>query len=140
VDATIDRVIRRLEEIEVAEMMPFIRGVARKVVSEIHKKSREIPLTEIPEPSDWGNLSEPDVEGERRLECLQKGLSQLKPADRELLNGWYLYDKRQKLENRKRLGVLRGTSATALRVQAFRARQRLQGLVESCLKESSNST
>ena len=46
-DETIDRVIRRLGEIEVGNLMPFIRGVARRVVSELHRKAREVSLADI---------------------------------------------------------------------------------------------
>jgi RNA polymerase sigma factor (sigma-70 family) len=140
VDETIDRVIRRLGEIEVNNLMSFTRGVARHVASELHKKDREIPLADVPEPSHWGIQGEEDQqERERSLECLRKSLLLLNPHDRELLRAWYLYEKGHKIENRKRLAVARGTSDGALRVQAFRARQRLQELVESCLKVSSGS-
>jgi RNA polymerase sigma factor (sigma-70 family) len=141
VDETIDRVIRRFGEIEVKHLMPFIRGVARKVVSELHQKSREVPLADTPEPSHSWDLAEGDErERERRLECLQKSLLQLDPDDRELLKAWYLYEKSEKIEERRRLAVLRGVSAGTLRVQAFRARQQLQELVECCLRASSGAT
>jgi DNA-directed RNA polymerase specialized sigma24 family protein len=135
VDETIDRVIQRLEEVKVVNLMAFVCGVARRVVSEVHRKAREIPLADIRELSSWDALGESDAQArERGLDCLQKGLLALKPADRELLKSWYLYDKAQKIENRKHVAELRGVSATALRLQAFRARQRLQELVEDCLK------
>ena len=140
VDETIDRVIRRLGEVEIRELMPFIRGVGRKVASETYQraqKAREIPL------SDAGNLSQPldaDPETEReidqRLQCLERCVPLLNQSDRELIMQWYIYDKGQKIENKRRLGELRGASPGALRVQACRARKRLQKLVEECLAES----
>jgi DNA-directed RNA polymerase specialized sigma24 family protein len=140
VDETIDRVIRRLGEVEVRELMPFIRGVGRKVVSETYQKAqkaREIPL------ADDDKLSQPldaDPESEReldqRLQCLEKCVPLLNQNDRELIMQWYIYDKGQKIENRRRLAELRSASQGALRVQAFRARKRLQELVKECLAES----
>jgi RNA polymerase sigma factor (sigma-70 family) len=141
VDETIDRVIRRLGEVEVRNLMPFIRGVARHVVSEKHKnqkKGREVPLEEVPEPSQWRSLGEEsEQEMDRRLECLDQCVRRLDQNDRELVREWYTYDKSQKIEHKRQLAAARGISAQTLRVRAHRVRQRLQGLVEECLKVAS---
>src|SRR5438105_4555793 len=46
VDETLDRVMRRSGEVEVQNLMAFIRGVARKVASEAHKKDKKISSLE----------------------------------------------------------------------------------------------
>jgi RNA polymerase sigma factor (sigma-70 family) len=140
VDDTIDRMIRRLRDVEVQNLMSFIRGIARKVAWEYHQKARqakETPLDEVGELPQLGG-PDPEIESEvdRRLRCLDKCVALLDPDDRELIMQWYIYDKGQKIENKRRLAELRSASPGALRVQAYRARNRLQKLVEKCLAES----
>jgi DNA-directed RNA polymerase specialized sigma24 family protein len=140
VDETIDRVIRRLGEIEVRDLMPFLRGVARHVASETRKRSKEVPLAEVPEPAFLSISTEnTELETDHRLRCLDQTVRCLTPDDRELVVEWYLYEKGQKIENKKKLAAARGVSLSTLRVQAFRARERLQKLVQDCLKGSSRA-
>jgi DNA-directed RNA polymerase specialized sigma24 family protein len=140
VDETIDRVIRRLGEVEVRDLMPFVRGVARHVASETRKRSKEVPLEQVPEPAFLSISTEnTELETDRRLRCLDKCMKCLPPDDRELIVEWYRYDKGQKIENKKKLAAARGTAPATLRVQAFRLRERLQKLVQECLKASSRA-
>jgi RNA polymerase sigma factor (sigma-70 family) len=138
VDETIDRVIRRLGEVEVENLMPFIRGVARRVASELHKSEKEVSLADVSEPFQSGNRagSEDSEEMERRIRCLEQSLRRLDEDHRELITQWYLYDRSQKIENKRRLAALWGASPAALRVRAFRARQQLLGMVQECLRAS----
>src|SRR5215471_11845056 len=43
-DETIDRVIRRMSDTGIEDMMSFTRGVARHVLAESHRSVREVPL------------------------------------------------------------------------------------------------
>src|ERR1017187_7853269 len=53
IDETLDRLARRLGDggIQAGDLMPFVRGIARKVASEAHRRDeRTTSLEEIPEP------------------------------------------------------------------------------------------
>jgi hypothetical protein len=116
-------------------LMSFIRGVARHVVSEKQKRAKELSLHDVPEPVHRTANEEREQEMDRRARCLKESLPRLDPADRELVLGWYAYEKGSRSANIRRLADLRGTSPATLRVQAHRARRRLYRLVEDCLKK-----
>ena len=137
VDETIDRVIRRLGEIEVRNLMPFLRGVARHVVSEIHKKRKTVALSDVPEPRMIRESDEAEErDTDQRLRCLECCVRLLNEKDRDLVMRWFLYDKGQKIEDKRQLAEARGVSLATLRVQAFRIRRRLEELVRECLVSS----
>ena len=99
VDETIDRTIRRLGEVR--DLMPFIRGVARHVASEVRRRApKEIPIENTPE---FASKRQSDEEGERsfsrRLECVYKCAERLPPGDREIILQYYQHDKSQEIEN-----------------------------------------
>lgn len=136
VDVTLDRVIRRLGEVCIRDFMPFVRGVARNVVSELHKKRhKEVPLDIMPEPVEK-NL--PDEEQEflldRQLECLEECSNRLSEEERELILAYYRYEKTPKIENKREMAEARGITVGALRVRAHRIRSRLQDCVMKCLE------
>jgi DNA-directed RNA polymerase specialized sigma24 family protein len=127
VDETIDRVIRRNGEIEIRELMAFILGVARRVASECHHKAyREVPLEEVAEPSQGDVDEEADeIAAAVRLECLEECIKRLEPKDQELISEYYMGAKTQKIENKKKLAQQFGITTAALRVRAFRVRERV---------------
>jgi DNA-directed RNA polymerase specialized sigma24 family protein len=134
VDETIDRTIRRLSEVR--ELMPFIRGVARHVASEVRRRApKETPIENTPELASQGQT---DEEGERcfsrRLECVYKCADRLPPGDREIILQYYHYDKSQKIENKRNLATVFGITTATLRVRAYRARKQLEKLVMECMK------
>src|SRR5260221_1110863 len=134
VDETIDRTIRRLGEVR--DLMPFIRGVARHVASEVRRMApREIPLEDIREIASRGQR---DEEGERsfskRLKWWYECADRLTAEDREMLLQYYQYDRSQKVENKRNLAALMGISTATLRVRAFRARKQLEKLVVESMK------
>jgi RNA polymerase sigma factor (sigma-70 family) len=134
VDETLDRVIRRLGEIEVRNLKPFIRGVARFVATEKHKERRGLSLEDISEPAQPPTMDREDErDTERRLRCLEDGIQRLNETDRDLVSRWFVYEKSQKIEKKRELAQERGVSLETLRVQAHRARKRLRELVEQCM-------
>jgi RNA polymerase sigma factor (sigma-70 family) len=137
VDETMDRVIRRLSEVEIRDLMPFIRGVAKHVASEVRRRApKEIPVESTLE---LASPSQTDEKGERRfsrrLECVYKCADRLPPGDREIILQYYQYDKSQKIENKRTLAAVFGITAATLRVRAFRARKQLEILVMECMKD-----
>jgi RNA polymerase sigma factor (sigma-70 family) len=134
VDETIDRVVRRLGEVDVHDLMSFIRGVARRVVSETHKaRIRVVSIDEVPERvrSDSTELEDRPLT-EKRHECLEKCLGQLAEHDRNLTLEFYRYDKSEKIENKKRIAEQMGITSANLRVRAYRIRKQLEDCITKC--------
>jgi len=138
VDETMDRLIRKCGETEVRDLGSFSLAIARRVAAEGFKNAkRATPIDEVGEPVQPPSIDpETKQEKERRLRCLDECMEQLGPDDHELVERWYIYDKSEKAEDKRRLAESRGVSLETLRVQAHRARQRLRKLVEGCLAES----
>lgn len=133
-DVTLDRVCRRIDEGEpIDDVAAYVLSVARLVELESRRRSRQERrlswlLSTIP-PAD----SEAAAASERALECVDACLERLPAADRELLLGYYLDDKRGKIENRRLLAEGLGVSPGALRLRVFRVRCRLEPCVRECL-------
>ena len=138
VDETIDRVSRRLQEVDVLDLVPFIHGVARRVACEAHRdRVREIPLEDAPEPAGPVGV-DPDEQRltEKRLRCLGECAKHLSRPDSDLILEYYRYDKAQKIENKRIMAQELGITTGALRVRAFRARQRLEDCITNCIAMS----
>jgi RNA polymerase sigma factor (sigma-70 family) len=138
VDETIDRVIRRLGEVDVRDLMSFIRGVARRVVSETHKtRIRAVSIEEVPERMR-GNTTESEDRNltEKRHECLEECLEHLAEHDRDLSLEFYRYDKAEKIENKKRIAEQMGITTANLRVRAYRIRKQLEDCITKCTGDS----
>jgi DNA-directed RNA polymerase specialized sigma24 family protein len=135
-DEVINRVAKRSHDGDVQDVRSFIWGVARRVASEIHMKTKDVSLSEALEahvnPID---MLEAEEERRRSLreQCVRRCLRLLATEQRELIEEWYLYDKGDRIENRKRLAVRLQTTLPTLTVRAFRARQKLRQLVDECM-------
>jgi RNA polymerase sigma factor (sigma-70 family) len=140
VDETIDRAIRRLGEIEVHDLVSFIRGVARHVASEIHKiRIQVVPLDAAPEPFRHDSTDiDKQATDEKQLRCLEKCSVQLSERDRDLIFEYYKYEKSQKIENKRKMAEAMGITLGGLRVRAFRARQQLEDCITNCVALSSS--
>jgi hypothetical protein len=118
-------------------MMSFTRGVARRVLAELNRKVREVPVEEAPRVVYLAFAQQRDGQDlDRCLACVEESLRQLDADDRELILHWYQYDKSEKIQHRRQLAAARGVSAETLRVQVYRARQHVHKLVQKCLKSS----
>jgi DNA-directed RNA polymerase specialized sigma24 family protein len=136
VDKVIDRVIRRLGEEDVRDLMAYIRGVARKVASENWKKGvKEVSLEDVPE-NRWQEPTAGLQSGpERQHACLQRCAKNLPATDRQLVFEYYRYEKSKKIENKKTMANVLGITVGALRVRASRIRQQLFICFHECIAE-----
>ncbi len=134
-DETLDRTIRRLGEIEIREIMPFIRGIARNVASEAHKSNRTSSLEDIPAPV-WDRPPTADSRPADpvQLNCLESCVKNLPPEEEKLIRDYYQDEKRQKIDRKRELAKTWGISAGALRIKAFRIRRQLQKCVGNCVR------
>ena len=141
VDATLDRVAQKLDEIEVHNLVAFAWGVARKVRHEADRKAaRMVPTSGCDEEVCSGENGAAEekihqkIDMERQLRCLHRCVQRLGVEDRKLFLSYYRPG--QDPEARQRLARSLGLTMNALRVRVNRLRER----VEQCTEKYRSST
>jgi DNA-directed RNA polymerase specialized sigma24 family protein len=138
-DDTLDRVARRLGEIDVVDVRHFVRGVARNVMSEMRRAPRAVPLQDVADPAQAAPVDGEDKKAhERRLRCLENCVKRCSPEMRALALEYYQHDKAAKIANKRQMAERYGISTGALRVRAFRARRELECCLRRCLQAETN--
>ena len=130
-DITIDRVVRKIQEIidtYVGDPALYFYGVARNVCKERCKKK---PPPPVPPPT--GDSTE---EKEMRHNCLERCLDKLTPETRQMVLDYYRGDKTAKIELRKEMAERLGINPNALRIRVHRIRATLQECLLKCLEEA----
>jgi DNA-directed RNA polymerase specialized sigma24 family protein len=145
-DETLNRIARTLEENGTIPANPPARycyAVARFVLLEDlrRREHRYLRLDQTACPD--GLLTKFDTTGhdpertlaveERRLECVERCLTRLKPEQRELILEYYYADRREKIERRRALAARLRITMNALSIRACRIRGKLESCVGSCL-------
>lgn len=128
-DETINRVIRRVPDIAATytgDQSLYFYGVAHKVHSEYLRKR----LSQPPPPP-----VEKSEEDEARYECLDHCMMSLTKDNRELLLNYYQEEKQAKITARKEFAERLNIPLNALRIRAFRLRERLRACVLECLAQ-----
>lgn len=135
-DETLTRVAGKLEAGEpIQNVETYSLGVARFVRLEALRGPRETTLD--PEHVEAVAVSPAPVEDEdrdRRLTCMERCLTVCSPEERELILTYYLGEHRGRIDLRRELADRLGIPVAALRIRAFRIRQRLLACVTSCLE------
>jgi len=131
-DEAINRFIRRLPELmETYKGDPYlyILVVARNIQHEREKK-QPVPL-----PENVTELHANPVDEFEQLvqDCLDKCLGQLDTKNRDLLLDYYLNDKQEKIDFRKRLAKQLGIALNALRLRVHRLRNTVHACMDNCL-------
>ena len=142
-DETLNRIGRTLEKTTITIRPParYCYVVAKFVLLEDFRRERQyVALDESrSEASAVGARLARVDDGmaltERRLECLDRCLAELKPEQRELVIDYYRDTRRQKIERRREIAKRLGISMNALGIRACRIRSQLETCVESCRKE-----
>jgi len=122
-DEVIFRVIRRLAEGATApNLAAFCFGVASNVLREAHRRREPVELESVresgPPPSPH------QLTAQETAILLQECLSALSPADRSVLTEYYTGD-------RAALADKLGVTPNALRLMVFRAKQRIDEMLET---------
>jgi hypothetical protein len=73
------------------------------------------------------------------LYCLNQCTATLNESDRYLLSNWYEHEKSQKVDDKRRLAANLGIAIGALRVRAYRIRERIRTCVFECMAKSNVS-
>ena len=127
-DVTIDRVIKRLPEIQatyVGDQAKYFHGVARNVIREA-RRTREVVTEVMPNPL-------PPVDRSETSECLSKCL-QLLPADKQaLILDYHLFKGHEKVAHHREMAGELSISEGALRTRAHHLRATLEKCVLECI-------
>ncbi len=127
-DETIDRVLRRIEEIGdtyVGDPALYCFGVAHKVHLEyVRKKPR--PRPPAPESS---------LRPEAEYDCLEKCMERITARSRDLILEYYTEEEQSIIKIRKKLAEKLGIPLNSLRIRACRIRATLETCVAECLRE-----
>jgi len=143
-DDTLDRAARAISRPDFAstgEPIAFIRGVARNVYLEWHRRERKYAQEPLAEELP-GREPPEDFQAEREamLSCLDSCLTKLPLGKRDLLLSYYRYDSGRKIDQRQRLAANHGIGMNALRIQVFRIRNMVQACVEQCRRREEIET
>lgn len=127
-DETINRVILKVNDEQIANKMAYCYGVARNVFLESLRSQR----TQV--DVDYVTIAavEPE-EPSFSHECLDKCLAGLPAESRDLLLGYFSEEKRKKIELRRRISESVQTTQTALRMRVMRIKQKLKLCVQQCM-------
>lgn len=125
-DETINRVVLKFDQTEIASRGAYFLGVARNIFLEsLRKRSKETDLEDVV-------LIQPEEESDERMDCLESCLKELDPSERTLIIGYYSEEKSAKFSCREKLASEFGIAITALRMKIVRLKQRLRQCVERC--------
>ena len=129
-DEVMNRVADKLQEIVpdyVGEPAKYFRGVARKLILEAGR-GKEIATDHLPErPVKIIEVSD-------EQECLRRCLKFFPSEKREMILDYHVYEGRDKIAIHRIMAEELGISENALRVQAHRARIRLEKCVLECVE------
>ncbi len=126
-DIVLDRVARKNEEIEIANLSAFVWAVARVVRSEMFRAKREYVTLDEHTDLQQSATTEEQIEFTQRSEHLGRCVRMLPAGESDLLLRWYTCC--EKANQRQKLAVSLGVSVASLRVRAHRARARLRQMV-----------
>lgn len=143
-DITINCAAKKLDEgsqIYSSDPLSFFIGIARNILLEYwegaSKRAASLDdLSDVEHPRvdaiETIQREEDLSRSEAELECLEGCLENTDYQNRELIVGYYVGEKGQKIRNRKRLAAELDIAPAALRLRAFRLRARLEDCVKTC--------
>ena len=145
-DETFNRVSRTLQQGPIAVRPParYCYVIARFVLLEAFRRERRHVHLDEWRTGSGARTSSPALAAtsdsaigrEHRLDCLDRCLQQLLPAQRELIVEYYRDSQRQKIERRRRLAAQLGITMNALGIRALRIRDTLMNCVKACRPEA----
>jgi len=130
-DETVNRVTRKLFDGEpIRNLINYIFGTARYLAHE-HRKEllhQDAALKELPNHIPFKTEKLDNI----RIGCFEKCLSGLPEADRELIITYYSPEKREKIDEHRRLADKLSISLNSMRLRVHRIKQRLEKCTSEC--------
>ena len=131
-DETIDRVVKRLPELQktyVRDPARYFHGVARNVLLEYGRR-KEVSTDLIPQRQTHENARSDTHE------CLSKCLKLLPRDKQELILDYHLYQGHAKIQNHREMAHELSISEGALRTRAHHLRVSLEKCVIRCISQA----
>jgi len=128
-DRALERFARKAKNLRrsyVGDPALYIYAIAKRVYKETLREEQDIAIKPPPPKDDSDEV-------ELRHAWLEYGLKTLKPESRELILRFYQGEKREKIENRKRLAAELGITSKSLSLRALHIRQRMYDCMKGYL-------
>lgn len=136
-DETISRVARRLDDgVEIRSDDPFryFCGVAHMVFKEVLRERRKDRV--LQDPARWPPaVEQPEIEDDR-MDALRACLNRLGGDQKDLILAYHEGERRERIENRRKLADELGIELNALRIRVHRTRLKLERCVKSRMVRS----
>jgi DNA-directed RNA polymerase specialized sigma24 family protein len=134
-DETLDRLALKLGSgLQIDDLRGYARGIARLVLLEWRRRPVPVSMDQHTEPVLALPAEETDHQG--LMACFDRCLAALPTDSRTLVLEYYVAERREKIDNRRRLAQRIGLSESALRNRVQRVRDRLERCVETCTEAS----
>jgi DNA-directed RNA polymerase specialized sigma24 family protein len=133
-EEVLDRLARKLCDEQLENVNTYALGIARMVALELRKSPVEKISNELPE-IPVSPFDDEREETNEKLKCLENCLGELSEEKRGIIIGYYRGEKREKIENRRRLAESLDIPQNALRCRAVRLRDKLEGCIINCLRK-----
>jgi DNA-directed RNA polymerase specialized sigma24 family protein len=136
-DETIDRLAVKLAGgIQIDDLRGYARGIARLVLLEWRRRPVPMSIDDRTEPAAPPPHAVDEERHEGLLTCFDRCLAALPDESRTLVLAYYVAERREKIDNRRRLARGLGLSESGLRNRVQRLRDRLERCVETCTEAS----
>jgi DNA-directed RNA polymerase specialized sigma24 family protein len=127
-DETINRVILKITEENIANRLAYCYGVAKNVYHESLRKERNhLNIDEVTV------AAKAPAEPSFSSECLDKCLGELSPESRNLILDYFSEVKLAKIELHRRISERLEMTQTALRMSVMRIKRKLKVCVQECM-------
>jgi RNA polymerase sigma factor (sigma-70 family) len=134
-DEVFNRLARKLESGETFENInTYALGVARFLTLERRKSPEQKTSNELPEIS-YTPAVEPEEDRSRELVCLDRCLNRISAEKKEIIVGYYQGERREKIDNRRKIAEKLGIPPNALRNRAVRLRGKLESCIKKCVRD-----
>jgi DNA-directed RNA polymerase specialized sigma24 family protein len=132
-DQTLDRLaVKVAAGVQILDVRAYARGIAQLVLLEWHRRPAAVFPVARPAREGWPASGVGPDRSDTQLACLERCLATLPVDSRTLVLEYYVADRREKIENRRRLAQTLGLSESALRNRVQRLRDRLERCIQQC--------
>jgi DNA-directed RNA polymerase specialized sigma24 family protein len=132
-DVTIDRLVLKLAgTTQIDDVRGYARGIARLVLLEWQRRPVRVAIDDRTERAHLLAFVDEERQQPDLVVCFDRCLASLPAESRDLVLEYYVAERREKIDNRRRLARALGLSESALRNRVQRIRDRLERCVQAC--------
>lgn len=138
-DATLERVVQKLDSEKVTDLERYSFGFAKKIFLEyLRKKKATVAFLDEQKyrlQSTSGGGEDEAIIRERKLTCMEECLAHLKEHERAMLMEYYEFNGRLKLEQRRKMAERMNISRETLALRIFHLKKRIRKCVTERLED-----